>query len=166
MVRTFLIIFITFIFYYKVFSQAPPNYPAQVGDIAFDAKLDDPAFKVCDDRNVQQYYSFGKGFQYNGDKPQLKREVLKQWKKLSDVNAMITIRFIVNCEGKSGRFRIQSMDDSYQLIVLSEKVNSQLIQLTRSLSGWIIGTNRERSFDYYQYLTFRVNNGNLIEITP
>ncbi len=36
------------------------DYPLQVGDIYFDAKIDDSDFKLCDEDRVFQYYNFGK----------------------------------------------------------------------------------------------------------
>ena len=49
-------------------TQQESIYPKQVGDITFDKKIDDPNFKICDSSNVLQYYMFGRGLQYSGEK--------------------------------------------------------------------------------------------------
>jgi hypothetical protein len=142
-------------------------YPKNVGDIAFDPDVDDPNFKPCDEKQVFQYYNFGKGLQYKGEKP----ELVAHFKKFKEINSkgatgFITIRFIVNCEGKTGRFRIQEMSNDYVVKSFGKEITDQLLSLTKSLDGWIAATNKERNFDYYQYLTFKIEDGRLIEIMP
>lgn len=143
------------------------SYAENVGDITFDKNLDDPNFKVCNEKQVPQYYNFGKGLQYNGEKPKI-IEHFKSFKELngSGDTGFITIRFIVNCEGKTGRFRVQEMDNNYNSKSFHKEIRDQLLTLTESLEGWIIGSDQGHVFDYYQYLTFKIHDGKLIEIMP
>jgi hypothetical protein len=144
------------------------TYPLQVGDIYFDPKLDDPNFKLCDENRMAQYYSFGKGLQYKGEKIKI-NEHFKVGLKVNEqrnVTGFLTIRFIVNCEGKIGRFRVEGMDNEYSQKTFSEGLTNQLMSLTKKLDGWIIGEHDGKAYDYYQYLTFKIENGILIEIMP
>jgi hypothetical protein len=144
------------------------SYPLQVGDIYFDSKIDDPDFKICDEDRVFQYYNFGKGLLYKGEKVKINehfRDGLKT-KEQKDESGFLTIRFIVNCEGKTGRYRIQGMNNDYKEKAFNDNLTSQLLSLTKQLNGWIVGEYEGKTYDYYQYLTFKIENGRLIEIMP
>jgi hypothetical protein len=144
------------------------NYPLQVGDIYFDSKIDDPNFKLCDEERVFQYYNFGMGLLYKGEKIKINehfRGELESKEKM-DESGFLTIRFIVNCKGKAGRYRVQGMNNDYQEKQFNENLTNQLLSLTKQLDGWIVGEYEGRAYDYYQYLTFKIEKGKLIEIMP
>lgn len=144
------------------------TYSLQVGDIYFDAKLDDPNFKLCDEDRVLQYYNFGKGVQYKGEKIKINQHFetgLIVNEKVKE-SGFLVIRFIVNCEGRTGRFRIQGMDNEYNEKTFNESLTNQLMSLTKTLDGWVTGEYDGKTYDYYQYLTFKMENGILIEIMP
>ncbi len=144
------------------------NYPLQIGDIYFNSKIDDPNFKLCDEDRVLQYYNFGKGLQYKGEKVKINehfKDGLKTQKQ-KDESGFLTIRFIVNCQGKTGRYRVQGMDNEYNEKTFNENLTSQLLNLTKHLDGWVIGEYEGKTYDYYQYLTFKIEKGKLIEIMP
>jgi len=142
-------------------------YPNHVGDIAFDEKTDDPNFKICLNGRIPQYYEFGKSLQYRGEKPAIDKhfEILKL-NETTVESGYITIRFIVNCEGKTGRYRIEEMNNDYQPMSFDKKLVEKILTLTKELSGWIVGGNPEQPVDYYQYLTFKIEGGKLIEMMP
>lgn len=142
-------------------------YPVQVGDLEADPDLDDANFKLCDETRVLQYYNFGKGLQYKGEKAAIDDYFPENFKSSQkNDTGFVTIRFIVTCEGKTGRFRITGMDNNYQQKDFSDDLTEGLLALTKEMDGWIIGEIEGRSFDYYQYLTFKLEAGKLIEIMP
>ena len=143
-------------------------YLRQVGDIPFDAQLDDPAFKVCNENTARQYYNFGKGLMYRGEKVELKRFFQKNFRaqKGSKESGYVTVRFIVNCEGKTGMFRIMQIGRDFQVKHFSKNLVSQLSGLVAQLDGWIVGEQDGKTFDYYQYLTFKIEDGTITEILP
>lgn len=140
----------------------------EVGDIYFDEKFDDPNFKVCDESSIFQYYNFGNGLPYKGEKAGINQHFTHGFKAkfIKGESGFLTIRFIVNCEGKTGRFRIEGMDYDYKEKQISKNIVDKLLQLTKELDGWKIGDNGTNKLDYYQYLTFKLENGKLIEIMP
>lgn len=144
------------------------NYLRQVGDIPFDPQVDDPAFRVCNENTARQYYNFGKGLMYRGEKAELKRFFQKNFRtqKGKKESGYITIRFIVNCEGKTGRFRVMEIDRDFQVKHFSKGLVSKLSGLVAQLDGWIIGEQDGKAFDYYQYLTFKIEDGAITEILP
>lgn len=149
-------------------SQESNSYPAVIGDIEYDPMLDDPGFKVCNVEAVFQYYHFGKGVQFMGEKIKIAEyfDTRYDGKKFRGENGYLTIRFIVNCEGNTGRFRVQGMDFGYQPKTFSKKLTTQLLTLTQNLQGWIVGMYENQAFDYYQHLSFKIEDGNISEILP
>jgi hypothetical protein len=143
------------------------QYPDHVGDIAYDAKADDASFRVCSQEFIAQYYSFG-GEVYIGEKPAIVSFFRQHYKGegLSKENGYVTIRFIVNCEGKSGRFRVREMDFDYQPKQFNKQLISQLVVLTKRLDGWQPAQNEGKFYDYYYYLTFKIVEGQIQTILP
>lgn len=137
-----------------------------VGSIAPDSLLDDPTFSVCDEKWIFEYYNFQKGFQFEGEKIALIQYFKSNYKVLANDNGYFTVRFVVNCKGETGRFRTEAMDFSYQHTELNEATTRQLLKLCKELKGWKINTYQEKERDYYQYLTFKIEDGQLAEILP
>lgn len=143
------------------------GYPAHVGDITPDSTQDDPGFTVCRETYIPQYYSIETGFE--GEKPAIERHFRanfaknKRWKGES---GFITIRFVVNCRGQTGRFRMQEMGTDMKPKQFPRDLSGQLLELTRSLKGWRPGQSQIKALDYYQYLTFKIADGDIAEILP
>lgn len=140
-----------------------------VGDIDFDPQKDDINFKICD-KNVSysfQYYNDSKGFQYKGEKLAIE-EKLKSLKIQGNENSngYITVRFLVNCEGKAGLFRIQTMNFDYKEAAIDKNLEVQLLNFTKSLNGWIVKEINNKKIDYYQYITYKIEYGKVSEILP
>ncbi|MEM6644001.1 MAG: hypothetical protein AAF616_13555 [Bacteroidota bacterium] len=143
------------------------EYPARVGDLSFDADLDDPNFEVCNN-HVFQYYYGGKGLQYKGEKAAIIQhfESLMQGGAIASLVGFVTVRFVVNCKGKTGRFRVQQMDKDYNEASLDSSLVSTIVEKVKALDDWEVKKVRDQSIDYYQYLTFKISNQNILEIMP
>lgn len=147
------------------------KYPDTVGDIEFDKRQDDPDFKKCGSekwgRVSFQYYQGAKQFSYRGEKiaitEKLKKENIYSEK---NINGYITVRFLVNCEGKTGLFRLQHMSPDLKDSVLDEELEKKLLQFTKSLDGWMPKEIQGLKVDYYQYLTYKIENGKVSEVLP
>ena len=167
MKHIFYILFLLPILFSCQSEKAVNVYPNQVGDIELDEKLDDSNFKKCFvDPFSFQYYNFD-GFQYKGEKLEIEKKLEKS-NLISDKNSTgyITIRFVVNCEGKTGMFRVQQMDENYKEKVFDKKFINQLLDFTKSLDGWIPQEYLGIKINYYQYLTFKIKDGKVSEILP
>ena len=143
------------------------KYPAHVGDIQFDEKVDDANFKKCFVYPFSfQYYNFD-GFQYKEEKLEIEKKLERlNLKSDKNPNGYITIRFIVNCEGKPGMFRIQQMNENYKATVFDKTFTNQLLEFTKSLNEWIPKEYLGIKINYYQYLTFKIKDGKISEILP
>ena len=145
------------------------TYPRQIGDIGYDAKLDNPNFIPCNgDDKILQYFNKGKGLEYKGGKKEIEGVFEKKYTDVEvDESGLIRIRFIVNCKGETGRFRVIQMNENYEQFTFDNRITNQLLILTKGLDGWKIKEDgRGSKIDYYQYLIFKIEKGNLIEILP
>lgn len=147
------------------------KYPNTVGDAAFDEKLDEAGFKKCGaGKNAPfsfQYYHGTQQFGYKGEKiaiiEKLKKENIYSEKM---INGYITVRFLVNCEGKTGWFRLKHMNSDLKDIFLDEELENKLLKFTKSLNGWMPKEIEGLKVDYYQYLTYKIENGKVSEVLP
>lgn len=145
------------------------KYDRHVGDIAFDQKLDQPGFELCNgDANVKQYFNMGMGLQFEGDKKAIDTKFRNTYKPVQgkNQNGWIRIRFIVNCKGEAGRFRVLEADGNYQPVKFSKEISSQLLEITKNLKGWKAMRYKDEPVDYYQYLLFKLEDGQITEILP
>jgi hypothetical protein len=141
--------------------------PFFVYHIEADPSQDDPSFSVCDEKLLIPYYG-GKKTSYPGDKAYLIKHfsAYKEPLKSKGQSGFVTIRFIVNCKGKAGRFRMQQMDQAYQSFTFNKNITDQLLELTRQLNSWIPSEYDHRVVDTYYYLCFQIRDGKIISITP
>ena len=147
------------------------KYLNHVGDILYDSLLDasPTGFMPCNENYSYQYYNFeSNGPQYKGERPKLVEEVISNYKvpKDSSENGYITIRFVVNCKGKSGYYRAKQLDEDYLKKSFSKELLTNLTRSVMSLNGWEIKQYKNRPMDYHQYLTFRLVNSQIISIVP
>lgn len=137
-----------------------------IGLIEYDPKIDTSEFIVCHEDLIYPYFHHH-DLSIAGEKPALVQEFRNNYKSPgSKESGYITIRFIVNCKGKAGRFRVIGMDDNYEPITFNKEIVSQLHQITSSLEGWDVLSGDSHTFDYVRYLTFKIQNGELKEILP
>ncbi|MTI32421.1 hypothetical protein [Xanthovirga aplysinae] len=145
------------------------EYLRWVDDIQFDPTLDDESFALCHGEDgVLQYFNNSKGLEYEGEK----HAIIKEFEERYDTtiaakeSGLIRIRFIVNCQGETDRFRILSMDENYNQIKIDQSITHQILNITKSLKGWKPKTFEEETVDYYQYLIFKIHQGKIVKILP
>lgn len=154
-----------------VFSQDKATvslYPAYIGDIEFNKGIDDESFKLCFEKHIFQYFNDSHGLEYEGEKVALEREFAKEYKSkfIKNETGSIRINFVVNCNGKTDRFRLIAMDENYIEKQFESSITEQLLRITKSLKGWKGKQIQGHAINYYQYLIFKIENGQLKEILP
>jgi len=162
-----------FIFYISIFISCQTDkqvskYPNYVGDIEFDEKTDNKDFKLCFPNKIYQYFNNSKGLEYEGEKIAIDKIFFENYnsKNVKKESGSIRIRFVVNCNGETDRFRLLEMDENYQEKTFDSTITKQLMAITKSLKGWKPKEFYGFKSNYYQYLIFKIENGNLIEIMP
>lgn len=140
---------------------------ADVGDIEVDAEKDDLTFVTCNPNNIYQYY--GVKTTYKGEAPAIRDHFFQQLRYTTEApadNGYVTIRFVVNCKGQTGWFRVMQVNKNYERTVFNRDLVKQLAQLTRELKDWIPGQLGSTTVDSYYYLNFKIKEGKVIDITP
>jgi hypothetical protein len=153
----------------KLFAQTDrvDSFPLNTGDIAFNAALDDSSFIICNPNVVFQYYNTVSYYK------QHKREIEQYFKRnyhqpaqAARQTGYITVRFIINCSGKTGRFRMNELDNYYQPYKFDASISSQLMTLTKALTNWQPAEYKNKIYDSYQYITFKIKKGAIECVLP
>lgn len=144
------------------------KYLRWVGDIVQNAELDRSDFTVCNEKTAMQYFNFGEGLPYVGEHYAIEKEFMEKYDPdlAAKESGLIRIRFLVNCEGESGRFRLTAMDFNYNEKSFDSSITRQLMRITKELKNWKIMPDPDFPKDYYQYLIFKIQAGQIVEIIP
>lgn len=138
-----------------------------VGDINFDAKIDDSSFKTCNEDRIFQYYSVGTSFK--GERKAIRESIFKDLES-SGVNfgnksGYITFRFIVNCNGESGRYRFKQVDESFLKTTFGVSEVKKLKNAVIRLKNWNAGTLKDGTpVDSYYQINFKIIEGEIEDI--
>ncbi|MEM7486264.1 MAG: hypothetical protein AAF348_13745 [Bacteroidota bacterium] len=130
-----------------------------------EARLND-GFKLCNERRIAQYYNPEKAT-YSKGKNRLRAFIMKNYvNKGYQDSGYLNIRFVINCHGKAGRYIMHENDLDLNPKKLDQDMVEQLFQLTTQLKEWNPNFIREEFYDSYMYLSYRIENGEIIEILP
>lgn len=153
--------------YHCTCAQVTAQETRWIDDIVPDSTLDG-IFKICNtDNQIIQYFNDGKSIQYKGGKPVIDTTFFSTYIPVdTDQSGWIRIRFVVNCLGQTGRFRLLSSDINYQPFPFTPEITDQLLRITTSMKDWQPKTWKGMEVDYYQYLVFKIENGKLTHILP
>ena len=132
---------------------AEPEYFRHVGDTKFDPLQDDTNFNLCHDDMVLQYYNFSSAIQYNGE-------------KYAIISAFDQKYHVETISGETGWFRVEEVDVEYKPTKFDNRIVTSLLDITKSLDGWKVGEYDKKTYDYYQYLTFKIKDAQLVQILP
>lgn len=140
------------------------KYSHWVGDIHFDANLDNEKLLLCDSTHVIHRRN---GLTYPGGKDAIKNECLKKYKYLPEnksFSGYIMVRFIINCKKETGRFRIQPMDFDFSLTECPNNLKEQLLSIVKGLKEWESASEKDKGSDFSKYLNFKIQNGQIENI--
>ena len=145
------------------------EYLRWVGDIEENAQIDELDFKACNgDDQIFQYFNLGQGPVYWEEKSSTLNTFKSKYKPVikKGQSGFVRIRFVVNCEGKAGRFRLLQSDYNYQETKFDDRIITQLEDITRGIEKWQVLYKDEIPIDYYFYLIFKITDGEITEILP
>lgn len=139
------------------------KFTQQVGDISFDGTVDSSDFELCGDYRVLQYYQVGTYFQ--GGKKAIKKKLLPNVNADGlPPNGLLTIRFVVNCNGETGYFRAHMIDSNLSRAEVSKQALKHFGTLITKLNGWVPGKIHDDPMDSYAQIIFKVENGTITDI--
>ena len=135
----------------------------RVGDIPVKSNIETEDFSPCHEDNIYQYYQINTG--YVGGERAIKSELESTFpiNTLTE-SGLLTIRFIVNCKGETGIYRSKMIDSSLQEIDISSKDLTQIYAAISALENWEPGRVREQPADSYHQISFKLLDGEVIDI--
>jgi len=156
----------------KLFKKNAKHGLKRVGYINPDEAIDkNEAFEVCNKKNrIYDYYAGEPTHLYKGGKKAIWNIVKQHLNKeqLFNESGYLTFRFIVNCEGKAGWFITEEANLNFKRMRFNTETTAHFYEILQKMKDWIptkIGDENEE-VDAYFYLTFKLKNGELIEILP
>ena len=126
-------------------------------------------FEICGlERFIADYYNSTPDGDYIHGKAALVDTILTNLdpEKMMNQTGMLTFRFVVNCEGKAGRFIAEGYDYDYQPMEFPEETINHLYEQLLRLEEWQPVVNNDEARDAYFYFTFKMTNGEITDILP
>ena len=151
-------------------SQTPINeekYPHYIGYINQEETLLNDIYTLCDKDTIYKVHHGAPKDAFQGSKKRFRETILSAYKNkgYSD-SGYLNFRFLINCEGKAGWFEIIEMNLDLEETNLNDDMVSQLLKHTANPKHWAIYTYKDTPRDYYMYISYRIENGEITEILP
>jgi hypothetical protein len=155
--------------YKEAFDTENKPYKRIIGYIDQDKALLNTEYKLCDKGFIQRTYN-GAGLDAYAINKKEFRDQLNTTFKTTDYNdsGYLNYRFLVNCEGNAGWFEIIEMNLDLEEQKLNPKLVNQLLEFTSNSKHWNILTYTQDNtpYNYYMYVSYRIENGKITEIIP
>ena len=69
--------------------------------------------------------------------------------------------------GKPGSYSMMQFDKNYKITEFPEKISEQILSFTKTLTEWNAGKNEKGDqIDTYRFLSYKIRNGQVVEIFP
>lgn len=141
------------------------KYTHDIGYIDPDKALGSKDFKTCKDE-IYEYYNSEPDGGYKYGKKALRDSVQRKYQASISESGYLTFRFVVNCQGKAGRYLVIENDLDFKPKKFNAELVSQFFSITQELKEWRPVVLENESRDYYMYITYKLLDGKIIEILP
>jgi hypothetical protein len=109
------------------------------------------------------------GTSYNGGLRRIKEVFFSGYKSPlnNQQTGYLTLRFLVDCKGDIDRIEVLSCTRQFKKMNFDDTISEQLIELLHKLGKWNPGKIENiQPVVSQKYLTFIINDGNLVDIVP
>ncbi|KRG29637.1 hypothetical protein [Salegentibacter mishustinae] len=136
----------------------------RIGELEANDRIDDNNFKLCNEDKVAEYY--GMNTDYIGGKKAIKNRILSELQSLDfKESGLLTYRFVVNCKGEIGRFRLKATNEDLQKTEVNSKNIQEIEKELRDLKNWNPAGNKSGyTYDSYYILNFKIENDKIVDI--
>ncbi|TVZ56693.1 hypothetical protein OD91_1989 [Lutibacter sp. Hel_I_33_5] len=170
-VSLLLLIFLalSIIYYTKVgkYSEDLKKYPKYIGFIDEKTSLLND-MKLCGEKKILGKHHGLPKYAFYKNKGYFRKNILSKYnsKKFSD-SGYLNFRFLINCEGKAGWFKITKMNLDLEETNLNDEMVNELLELTSNSENWNeLSFENEKKYNYHMYILYRIENGKIVEILP
>lgn len=148
---------------FQTISYQAIDRPTTIQETPVDFQLCHPYLYVHN-RSNRYYYQ---GTRYNGGHYAIKKRIAAEYKAPNvDENGLVRIRFVVNCEGKTGQFEVLELDENYKERSFDSRITTQLLKITESLDDWIAGAKNDYAVDTYFFISYKIKEGKVVDLFP
>ncbi|MFC7357860.1 hypothetical protein ACFQO1_09185 [Jejudonia soesokkakensis] len=152
--------------YFGKFSEDTTTYPNYIGYIDQEKALQNDTYTLCEG-NIYKIHHGAPKDAYQGGKNTFDAYVMEQYKNENYTDSgYINFRFLVTCEGNPGWFEILEIDLDYEKTKHNPKLVSQLLEITSKSSNWAVYKIGDTPQNYYHYVSYRIEHGEITEILP
>jgi hypothetical protein len=121
----------------------------------------------CDTLPVRAY------FQVKGKYPE-SPQTLARWadsairnhQMRDDARGYITFRVLIDCAGKLAAIKLLQTDERYEPHFFSKGLVDDLYAFLQSLKDWKKASAAGRPVNYYSYLSFKIEDGHVVQVSP
>lgn len=148
-------------------AQITNAYSRNVGDISYDAIIDQAGISACDSSRIVPFYGYE--VRYDGNHVAVNEHCLKLFKEkpeYQNYSGYVMLRFLVNCKNETGMYRAISFDESFREISCPEILKKDLIEIAKALKGWQHAVYEGKDYDSFMTLNFKMDHGNILQILP
>ena len=82
----------------------------------------------------------------------------------TNISGYITIRFIINCKGKIGRFEIKQVGPDFRNTKFNDYITNHILEMVKGIQTWNPVRFQGYDYDSFYHITFKLDNGELTEI--
>ncbi len=134
--------------------------------IIYDEIIDEIELNLCNEDRIPQYYMVSTD--YHGGKRAIKNKLLPLIEKdrisFGTDNGNIAIRFVVNCNGEIGLYRAKAIDQNLKKTDFDKANIEHLIILLSQLDDWNVEIKKDKKYDSYYFINFKIRNGHVTDI--
>lgn len=144
-------------------------YKHIIGYINQDKALLNNTYKLCGDGYIQRTYNGSALDGYAINKKHFRDQAFASFNTNTYTdNGYLNFRFIVNCEGNAGWFEIIEMNLDLDEQKLNPDLVKALLNFTAQSKHWNILNyiKTGEAYNYYNYVSYRLENGKITEIIP
>lgn len=154
----------------KEFNKMANHSIKRVGYIDPAKRLDkNDNFNICGSQDkIIDYYNSDPDANYIGGKKALWTSISPKIipEKLHNESGYLTFRFVINCQGKTGWFITEQAGLDFNEKKFDQETISHLLEIITALEKWQPAYLWGENQDAYFYLTFKLKDGEIIELLP
>lgn len=119
----------------------------------------------CDTLPVYAY------FQVKGKYPE-SAQTLVRWGDSSlhhvdsSANGYVTFRVLIDCTGKLAGVKLLQTNEHYESVFFKQEIVEDLYAFVKSLHGWKAAIVKSGRVNYTAYLSFKIQNGHVVQVVP
>lgn len=144
------------------------KYPHYIGFINQETALLNNKDQLCNATNIYGTHHGLPKMCFKLSKKHFRETIKSTYKNRNYTDSgYLNFRFLVNCEGIAGWFEIIKMNLNLEASKLNDDMVNQLLDITSKYNGWSsLKNSNGEPFDYYMYISYRIEHGEVTEILP